>query len=115
VSRTAVARAAWLALGAWGAALALRPAATVRTVCGGPPPPPVVVRVLGARQVAQSALLLLRRPSPLVTTAAAAVDGLHAASMIAAALAWPRYRRAALTSAAVAVASAVVTAGSQPR
>jgi hypothetical protein len=38
------------------------------------------------------------------------VDGLHAASMVAAALTWPRYRRPALTSAAVATASAVVTA-----
>jgi phosphoheptose isomerase len=44
-----------------------------------------------------------------VRNGAAAVDALHAASMLTAAVAWPRYRRPALTSAALAAGSAVVT------
>jgi hypothetical protein len=70
--------------------------------------------VLGARQVVQS-LVLLRRPSRSLTTAAAVVDGLLSASMVAAALAWPRYRRPALTSAAIATGSAAVTLAGRPR
>jgi hypothetical protein len=101
--------ATWGALAGWGAALAIRPAATVRAVGGGPVPPPALVRVLGGRQVLQS-LLLLSAPSRPLVRAAVAVDAVHAASMVAAALAWPRYRRPALTSAGVATASAVVTA-----
>jgi hypothetical protein len=108
VSRRPLATATWLALAGWGAALAARPAATARAVSGGPVPPPAVIRVLGARQLVQSAVLLLRPSRPL-TVGAAVVDGLHAATMVAAALIWPRYRRPALTSAAVATASAVVT------
>jgi hypothetical protein len=110
-SRTAT----WTALAGWGAALATRPTATVRAVCGdGPVPPPALVRVLGGRQVLQS-LLLLAAPSRPLARAAVAVESLHAASMGAAALAWPRYRRPALTSAAVATASAVVTATADRR
>ena len=108
-------RLAWAALAGWGAALALRPAATARAVCGAvPAPPTAVTRVLGARQVLQS-LVLLRRPSRPLTTAAAVVDGLHAASMLAATVVWPRYRRPALTSAAVAAGSAAVTLAGRPR
>jgi hypothetical protein len=100
---------AWAALAGWGALLAARPAATVRAVCGdGPVPPTAVVRVLGARQVLQSLALLTHR-STGVRNGAAAVDALHAASMLTAAVAWPRYRRPALTSAALAAGSAVVT------
>lgn len=106
--RHALGTATWGALAGWGAALATRPAATARAV-GGPVPPPALVRVLGGRQVLQS-LLLLAAPSRPLIRAAVAVDAVHAASMVAAALAWPRYRRPALTSAGVATASAVVTA-----
>ena len=114
MTRRALGTAAWVALAGWGTALAVRPATTVRAVCGGTPvPPPAVVRVLGVRQVLQSAVLLLRPSRPLAT-AAAMVDGLHAASMVAAALAWPRYRRPALTSAAVAAGAAVVTLAAPP-
>jgi|1186.fasta_scaffold873486_1 hypothetical protein len=106
-------RAAWVALAGWGAALALAPAATVRAVCGDAPvPPSPVVWVLGARQVAQS-LALLTAPSRPLVLGAAAVDAVHAASMLAASAVWPQYRRAALTSAGVAVGSALVTVSSR--
>jgi hypothetical protein len=52
----------------------------------------------------------LLRPSPAVVRAAAGTDVLHALSMLAAAGAWPGYRRPALTSAALAAASALATA-----
>lgn len=108
--RSTLRTATWVALAGWGAALATRPTETVRAVCGdGPVPPPALVRVLGGRQVLQS-LLLLAAPSRPLVRAAVAVDVVHAASMVAAALIWPRYRRPALTSAGVATASAVVTA-----
>ena len=58
--------------------------------------------------ILQSTVLLLRPSRPLAV-GAAVVDGLHAATMVVAALAWPRYRRPALTSAAVATGSAVAT------
>jgi hypothetical protein len=112
MARTAMTRlasATWVGLAGWGAALALAPAATARAVTGGAPvPPPAVVRVLGARQVVQS-LVLLSAPARPIVLAASAVDALHAASMVAAAARWPRYRRAALISAGVATASALVT------
>jgi hypothetical protein len=107
--RHALGTATWGVLAGWGAALAIRPAAAVRAVGGGPVPPPALVRVLGGRQVLQS-LLLLAAPSRPLVRAAVTVDAVHAASMVAAALIWPRYRRPALTSAGVATASAVVTA-----
>jgi hypothetical protein len=57
---------------------------------------------------------LLEAAALLATPAArrpvAAVDGLHAASMVAAALRWPQARRAASTSGAVAAALCVLTA-----
>jgi hypothetical protein len=115
VSRRVLGTAAWLALAGWGAALTTRPRATVQALCGDAPvPPPAVVRVLGARQLLQS-LVLLAAPSRGVTTGAAAVDGLHAASMLAAAAARPRFRRPALTSAAVATVSALITAAAGRR
>ena len=98
---------ALVVLGAWGAGLLTAPGRLAGLV-GGPPPPAAIVRVLGARRLVQE-LALLRWPSPGVAVAAAAVDGLHAASMLAAAGLWPRYRRAALTSAGVAAGSAVLS------
>ena len=95
------------ALAAWGVALFAVPVRVLRLV-GGPQPPVGVVRVLGARRIVQE-LVLIRWPSPAVARAAAVVDGLHAASMLAAARLWPRYRRAALTSAGVAAGSAVLS------
>ncbi len=59
---------------------------------------PAVIRVLGARQVGQ-ALVTLLRPTPTLLIAGAAVDGIHAASMLALGARRP-WRRAALVEAA---------------
>ncbi|MPQ96695.1 hypothetical protein GB931_01920 [Modestobacter sp. I12A-02628] len=84
---------------AWGGVLLLRPARVVRAVAPGEPGvPPAVVRVLGARLLAQHALLLAR-PLPGAVRAGVVLDVLHLASMLPAALVWPRHRRAALASA----------------
>ena len=99
--------AAWAVLGGWGAALVAVPRWAGR-LTGEPQPPSAVVRVLGARRLVQE-LVLLRWPTREVALAAAAVDGLHAASMLAAVRLWPRYRRAALTSAAISAVSGAVT------
>ena len=72
-------------------------------------PPSWIVRMLGARQIGQGAALLLR-PTPATVIASAATDGLHAATMVAAALRWPRYRRVAVASGAVALVSGVLAA-----
>jgi hypothetical protein len=93
-------------LGGLGAALVARPRDVVRAVCGTPVPPAWIVRVLGARQLAQE-LLILAVPDRRVLYGATGTDALHAVSMIAAAFVWPQYRRAALTSAAVAAVSSV--------
>ena len=100
--------AAWLALAGWGVALIAAPRRFGRLVGAGTEPPPAVVRVLGTRRLLQE-VVLLARPSPAVVLGAAAVDGLHAASMLAAVRLWPQYRPAEFTSAAVSVASATVT------
>ena len=99
--------ALWLALAGWGCALLAAPRRVGRLI-GGESAPPTVVRVLGARRLLQQ-VVLLARPSPGIAFAAAAVDSLHAASMLGAVRLWPRYRRAGLTSAAVATASATIT------
>lgn len=89
----------------YGALLLTVPSAVVAAVGGGPTPPPsLVVRVLGARQVGQGLALLLR-PAKATVTASAAVDGLHALTMVVAAVRWPGYRRAAAASGAVAIVS----------
>jgi hypothetical protein len=74
---------------------------------GGRRPATWLIRVLGARMLAQSALELAE-PSRRVIRLGAVVDATHAVSMLAAAARWPRYRRAALTSAGLAGASAVL-------
>lgn len=112
-SRTAVARAARVVtsagLAGWGLLLLARPVATVQVVAGGPVPPEVVVRVLGARRVAQH-LVVGATSSVTIAWAAVATDVLHAASVVAGARLWPTYRRAQLTSAAIATTSAALTA-----
>lgn len=72
-------------------------------------PPGWIVRVLGARLLAQAAPEAIR-PSRRLLRLGLVVDLTHAASMLAAARIWPRYRRAALASAASAAASAVAGA-----
>jgi hypothetical protein len=75
-----------------------------------------VVRFLGARHLAQAALTLWR-PRRNVLAAGAAIDGCHAASMLALAAADPHLRRAGLADAATATAFAAagaVIAGARP-
>lgn len=90
-----------------GAALLLRPTGLGRLAAGGAePPPPAIVRLLGGRMAAQGLLLLGRVSDGRAFRVGAAVDGCHAASMVAAAAAFPRFRRAAAASAAIAFAMA---------
>ena len=67
--------------------------------------------VLGGRQLGQGIALLLR-PARSTVAASAAVDGLHALTMVAAAIGWPRYRRVSAASGAVAVATGVLAVAS---
>lgn len=101
---TRLVTAAQVALGV-GTVLAARP--TARRIGGRRGAPgwlAPLIGVLGARQVAQAALVWTV-DDPLLLRAGAAVDVLHAASMVPVAFD-ARYRGAALTSAALALASA---------
>jgi hypothetical protein len=69
----------------------------------------LAARALAARNLATTAILAFG-PSRRVRTLVATVDGVHAASMVALALASESYRRPALVSAAMATALALVTA-----
>jgi hypothetical protein len=111
--RRALRVASSVALIGWGAALLARPDDVAAGVAGRPIPPSWLVRVLGARQLLQQ-LVVLAAPTPAVANAASAVDLTHAASMLAALPLAPRYRRAELASAAVAVGSAVLTRAAVP-
>ena len=101
----------------WGAATAAVGATALlggqrvaKAVSGGSGvPDAAVVRMLGGRQLLQGAAILIRPARPLLI-GAVTVDVLHAASVVAASVVWPGYRRAALTSAAVASASAAAGA-----
>lgn len=96
---------------ALGAAMVIRPRAVAGLVSSGASSPsPVIVQVLGARQLLQGVAVMASRGRPSLLTVGSVVDGLHAASMLAAARWWPRYRQPALTSAAVAGSSAVIGA-----
>ena len=110
-AKTGAAARVWgAATAAVGAAALLRPRTVAEAVSGGgAAPDPAVVRVLGGRQLLQGTAVLIR-PAPLFVIGGVAVDVLHATSMVAAAVIWPGYRRAALTSAAVAGASAAAGA-----
>ncbi len=101
-------------IGALTAAVGLlgvaRPQAVARLAAGRQAVPREgIVRLLGARYLLQSAAEL-SRPTRLVLRIASGVDGLHAVSMVGAAIAFPAYRRATLCSAALAGVSALATA-----
>jgi hypothetical protein len=100
----------WLAVGAF---LVTRPEQALATA--GQPTPPhalvVITRVLGARTAVQN-VVVLAVPTRLVVRAGAAVDVTHALSMLAAAVRWPAYRRAALASGGLAAAAAAGALGS---
>ena len=70
-------------------------------------PPTWIMRLLGLRMLVQG-ILQLTRARRTTFAVCAAVDLTHAATMLVAAQVWPRYRRAALLSAAGAGLSAVV-------
>lgn len=88
---------------AWGGALLGVPGALVHRLTGrrADEAETVVARVLGARQLLQAAAV--GRWPHRAGRIGAVADGLHALSMVALAVARPRYRRPALASAAVAV------------
>lgn len=92
-----------------GAGLTAQPhAATQRAAGSGSAAPVWVVRALGGRLLVQG-LLEAGAPRRRVLRAAALADAAHGSSMLAAAAAWPRYRRPALISAATALGSAAVS------
>jgi hypothetical protein len=94
---------------ALGTTLLVRPRSVASAAStGGSPPGTAVVRLLGLRYVAQGAAQMAL-PTSEVLMLSAAVDGLHAASMLALAALRAEYRRPALVSAAAATASAAVT------
>ena len=109
-----MASALTLGQGAAGAVMAGSPAAAARWSAAGPPAPPSwIVRILGGRMAAQAvAVNWVRRRRPADEARAlrigAVVDGLHGASMILAAVVFPRYRRSALVSAGMALTAAGV-------
>jgi len=72
-----------------------------------PRPPAWLVRVLGSRLLAQG-LLECTQPRRQVVLACAAVDAVHAASMVMAAITRPAYRGTAAVSAAEATVSAIL-------
>jgi len=91
------------------AVLLAQPHAVLRAITGDHGAPPSwIVRVLGTRILLQAAPETIR-PSPTILRLGVAVDLTHAASMLAAARIWPRYRRAALASAGSAAASALAS------
>lgn len=107
---TAAVRASAVERCATGLVLLARPDAVTALIAAGETRPPAwLVRVLGGRLLAQG-LLEYTRPSQLVVLAGVAVDAAHAASMIAAAVLLPAYRRTAVASAAEATLSAVFAA-----
>lgn len=92
------------------ALLLAQPPGVLRTITGDHGVPPAwIVRVLGVRLLAQAAPEAIR-PHRTLLRLGVLVDLVHAASMLAAARIWPRYRRAALASAGSAGASALAGA-----
>lgn len=94
-----------------GTVALVRPAATARAV-GARPGGSVedLVRVLGARYLLQVAVGAWS-PARWVPTADAVIDLLHAGSMAVVALRWPRHRRPAVASGAVALVLAAADLG----
>jgi hypothetical protein len=113
-SRRPATRALAAVLGAANLPLMVAPDGVVAALVPGPERPPRrLVRLLGARVLLQQ-LVALCVPTRRVVLLGAAVDGLHAATMVAAALIWPRQRRAATISAVSAAASAVLELATAP-
>jgi hypothetical protein len=96
-----------MARAVWGCALLIAPDRILRAGRPGPVPSAAiaVARTLGTRQVLQSALAALAPTGP-VAGLGAAVDALHAGTEVGLAAVSPRWRRIALTDAAIATALA---------
>ena len=110
----AATRALAATLGAAHLPLLLAPDEVSTAVVAEPPRPPRwLVRLLGARVVLQE-LVVLMAPTRRVVVLGAAVDGLHATSMVVAALRWPQHRRAAVTSGLVAATSSALELATVP-
>ncbi|MDQ6849449.1 MAG: hypothetical protein M3070_05640 [Actinomycetota bacterium] len=94
-----------------GLALLARPETLARAAGGRTArvPAPWIPRLLGGRLLAQG-VIASWRPSRTVALGGAAVDAAHSLSMVAAAVAFPQYRRIALASAALAGLSAGIGA-----
>ncbi|SDO36807.1 hypothetical protein SAMN04515671_0717 [Nakamurella panacisegetis] len=111
MTRTSAARVWGGTTAVIGAVLLIRPAAvTARVSAGASTPDLTIVRVLGGRQLLQGGAVLVRPGSAALLRLGSVVDLLHAASMVAAATLWPRYRRPALASAVLAGTSAAAGA-----
>jgi hypothetical protein len=102
----------------WAALLLFAPGALLARATGRDPAllgtARTVLRVLGIRHLL-TAVLLRGRPTRLVLAGAASADGLHAASALGLAAGDPRWRRAALLDAGVAVGFGLTTVGSLHR
>jgi hypothetical protein len=85
------------------------PSATLRRISGDDVPPSFVVHLLGVRTLLQGVAEACF-PDRRTLRISAAIDAAHAVSMLGAALAWPRYRRAALVSAVTAAGCALTGA-----
>jgi hypothetical protein len=102
----------------WGATQAVLGAAgllapgSVATICAGKDArvPNFVVRILGARMLGQGAFLMMH-PTDERVTLGCWVDSLHGASMLAAAVVKPDYRRSALMAASLAAVSVAIGVG----
>lgn len=105
--RSAAVRALAGAHAGQAAVLLTQPPGLLRTTLGDRGVPPAwIMRVLGARLLAQAAAESAS-PNRNIVRLGVLVDLTHAATMLAAALVWPRYRRAALASAGSAGVSAL--------
>ncbi|MDQ1679636.1 MAG: hypothetical protein QOI42_495 [Frankiaceae bacterium] len=95
---------------AWGGALLVAPRPALRLLGAGEVPVAgvVVARVLGARHILQ-AIITRHRPTRGVLLASGAADTLHAASGVFLAAGVARWRRPALTDAALASAFAATS------
>ncbi len=90
-----------------GAAMTAMPSLTSRWAAGrdGVAPATTVVRILGSRQMLQG-IAVAAHPTRAVVGIGSLVDVTHAATMAAAVVLLPRYRRSAAVSGVLAAASA---------